>query len=285
MEITAIHHVQLAMPPGEEQKATDFYHGLLGLPQVAKPPNLEKRGGCWFETSAVKIHLGVEPDFRPAKKAHVALLVEGLAELSEKLAGAGVAVRRDEPLEGYDRFYADDVFGNRIEFLEKVDVSSSAPVSVRAARQADRPWMAGVLRESWSSTQVVSGGRSHDPSQLPALVAEVSGERVGLATYRVDGDQCEVVSLDALLPRRGVGSELLSAAKEVASMEGCRRLWLITTNDNLDALRFYQRRGLRLVAVRHDAVDRAREINPQIPEAGSFGIAVHDELELEVELG
>jgi catechol 2,3-dioxygenase-like lactoylglutathione lyase family enzyme len=284
VEITAIDHVQLAMPPGEEQKATKFYQGLLGLREVAKPPNLAKRGGCWFETGAVKVHLGVEPDFRPAKKAHVALLVEGLAELYEKLAHAGVAVRRDEPLEGYDRFYADDLFGNRLEFLEKVEASPPAPVSVRAAGPPDRPWMAGLLHQSWGSTQVVSRGRVHDASQLPGLVAEASGERVGLATYCVQGDQCELVSLDALVPRSGVGGTLLSAAKDAAFMEGCRRLWLITTNDNLDALRFYQRRGLRLAAVHRDAVDRAREMKPQIPEVGSFGIGVHDELELEVEL-
>lgn len=122
MRIVAIDHVQLAMPPGGEADAQAFYEGLLGLPRVPKPPHLEMRGGCWFEsdsgTGAVKIHLGVEDPFRPARKAHPALQVQALSALVEQLRGAGVAVRDDEPLEGYDRVYVDDPFGNRLELLE-----------------------------------------------------------------------------------------------------------------------------------------------------------------------
>ena len=274
------------MPPGQEQMATDFYAGVLGLQRVAKPPNLEHRGGCWFEGGAARLHLGVEQDFRPAQKAHVALLVDGLAELTRTLTGAGVAVRSDEPLEGYDRVYVDDVFGNRVELLEQLRTKRPGPVVVRAARPADGAWISALFQERWGSTTIVSRGRSHDASQLEALVAEAGarGERLGLATYCVEGGEFELVSIDALVVERGVGSALLAAAKEAAVREGCRRLWLITTNDNLDALRFYQRRGLRLAAVHRDAVDRAREIKPQIPAVGSFGIAIHDELELEVEL-
>ncbi|WP_419863676.1 VOC family protein [Candidatus Poriferisodalis sp.] len=121
MSIVGIEHVQLAMPPGREVDAQAFYEGLLGLPRVPKPAHLEVRGGCWFEsdsgTSAVKIHLGVEDPFRPARKAHPALLVHDLAALVERLRAAGVTVR-DEPLEGYDRVYVDDPFGNRLELLE-----------------------------------------------------------------------------------------------------------------------------------------------------------------------
>lgn len=122
MRIVAIEHVQLAMPRGREVDAQAFYEGLLGLPRVPKPPHLERRGGCWFEsdsgTGAVKIHLGVEDPFRPARKAHPALQVQALSALVEQLRGAGVAVRDDEPLEGYDRVYVDDPFGNRLELLE-----------------------------------------------------------------------------------------------------------------------------------------------------------------------
>ena len=121
MSIVGIEHVQLAMPPGREVDAQAFYEGLLRLPRVPKPAHLEVRGGCWFEsdsgTSAVKIHLGVEDPFRPARKAHPALLVHDLAALVERLRAAGVTVR-DEPLEGYDRVYVDDPFGNRLELLE-----------------------------------------------------------------------------------------------------------------------------------------------------------------------
>jgi catechol 2,3-dioxygenase-like lactoylglutathione lyase family enzyme len=120
MGIRAIDHVQLAMPAGAEAEAEAFYAGLLGLPRVPKPPHLEARGGCWFETDAVKVHLGVEADFRPARKAHPALLVEGLPALLAQLVEAGCRVVDDEPLDGYDRAYVDDPFGNRIELLEPV---------------------------------------------------------------------------------------------------------------------------------------------------------------------
>jgi catechol 2,3-dioxygenase-like lactoylglutathione lyase family enzyme len=118
--IISLDHVQLAMPPGREAEARAFYEGALGIPEVRKPPNLAKRGGCWFEHGALKIHLGVEEDFRPARKAHPALIVEGLASLREKLAQSGYSTRTDEPLEGYERAYVDDPFGNRIELMEPV---------------------------------------------------------------------------------------------------------------------------------------------------------------------
>jgi catechol 2,3-dioxygenase-like lactoylglutathione lyase family enzyme len=118
MRIGGLHHVQLAMPAGREDDARAFYDGLLGIPEVSKPPHLAARGGCWFERDNVRLHLGVEDDFRPARKAHPALLVDDLAALAETLRAAGVAVRADEPLPGFDRVYADDPFGNRIELLQ-----------------------------------------------------------------------------------------------------------------------------------------------------------------------
>ena len=118
MIVQAIDHVQLAMPPGREAEARAFYQGLLGVPEQAKPPNLAKRGGCWFERGPLKLHLGVEADFRPARKAHPALLVQDLPTLAARLKGAGCRVVEDEPLEGYDRLYVDDPFGNRIELME-----------------------------------------------------------------------------------------------------------------------------------------------------------------------
>lgn len=118
MRVHAIDHVQLAMPPSRQDEARAFYSGLLGLDEVPKPANLAARGGCWFESGALKLHLGVEESFRPAKKAHPALLVEDLGSLVESLRAAGVDVRSDEPLEGYTRVYVDDPFGNRIELME-----------------------------------------------------------------------------------------------------------------------------------------------------------------------
>ena len=125
MRLLAIDHVQMAMPPGGEDVARGFYIGLLGLEERAKPPALALRGGCWFERGTVKLHLGVEADFRPARKAHPALLVDGLDALAERLKAAGCPVRDDELLEGYERIYVDDPFGNRIELMEPQTRSSS----------------------------------------------------------------------------------------------------------------------------------------------------------------
>ena len=118
MAIVGIDHVQLAMPAGREDEARQFYGRLLGIPEVAKPPDLAKRGGVWFESAGVKIHLGVDPEFRPARKAHPALRVKGLRALADRLRDASVAVVEDEPLGGDDRVYASDPFGNRIELIE-----------------------------------------------------------------------------------------------------------------------------------------------------------------------
>ena len=118
MTIVGIDHVQLAMPAGREEEARAFYSSLLGLPEVPKPEDLAKRGGVWFESSQVKIHLGVDREFRPARKAHPALLVRDLGLLVDRLRAAGVAVD-DEPLSGWERVYVTDPFGNRLELMER----------------------------------------------------------------------------------------------------------------------------------------------------------------------
>ena len=120
MGVREIDHVQLAMPAGMEADAEAFYQGVLGIPRVPKPPHLEARGGCWFEDGSLKVHLGVDADFRPARKAHPAFLVDDLPALVDVLRGAGVSINDGEPLEGYDRVYVDDPFGNRIELLEPI---------------------------------------------------------------------------------------------------------------------------------------------------------------------
>jgi catechol 2,3-dioxygenase-like lactoylglutathione lyase family enzyme len=118
MSVVALDHVQLAMPAGREEDARNFYAGLLGLPELAKPANLAKRGGCWFGRGAVRVHLGVDADFKPAVKAHPAFQVEDLARFRKIFELAGHRVVEDEPLEGYDRFYVYDPFGNRIELMQ-----------------------------------------------------------------------------------------------------------------------------------------------------------------------
>jgi Glyoxalase/Bleomycin resistance protein/Dioxygenase superfamily len=119
MRVTALDHVQLAMPPGGEPQARDFYYRVLGIPEIPKPPVLATRGGCWFECGAVKIHLGAEADFRPARKAHPALIVEDLAGLRQTLQTAGYSVRPGEFVNGWNRIFVDDPFGNRLELMER----------------------------------------------------------------------------------------------------------------------------------------------------------------------
>ncbi len=117
--VRGIDHVQLAMPPGEEAEgqAEAFFAGLLGIPRVPKPPELAARGGCWFEDGSMKLHLGVEDDFRPARKAHPALVVDHLDELCRRLDLAGYPTRMAEDVPGRPQWYVDDPFGNRIELI------------------------------------------------------------------------------------------------------------------------------------------------------------------------
>ena len=115
---TAIDHVQLAMPPGGEETARQFYRDLLGMAEVPKPEELVKRGGCWFESGAVQVHLGVEKDFHAAKKAHPALRCRDYAGLVQRLSGAGVEVTEVNDIPGVRRCHIHDPFGNRIELID-----------------------------------------------------------------------------------------------------------------------------------------------------------------------
>jgi len=116
--ILRLDHVQLAIPEGGEARARAFFGELLGLPEKQKPAQLAARGGLWFEQDALKLHLGVERDFRPAKKAHPAFVVEALHALAERLRLAGYPVVADEPLDGHERVFVSDPFGNRIELIQ-----------------------------------------------------------------------------------------------------------------------------------------------------------------------
>lgn len=120
MTIERLDHVQLAMPAGQESAARAFYANLLGLAEQPKPAHLAVRGGCWFASGPVKVHLGVDKDFEPAQKAHPAFIVNDLDSLCAKLEKAGFPTVTDEPLEGYRRKYVSDPFGNRIELMEVI---------------------------------------------------------------------------------------------------------------------------------------------------------------------
>jgi len=141
--------------------------------------------------------------------------------------------------------------------------------------------MESRLERLFAGDVVVSRGRVHRPQELPGFVAVTGGDRVGLATYDIRGSECELVTLDALLPWRGIGTALLAAVEERARRAGCTRLWLITTNDNVDALRFYQRRGFACAALHRNAIDESRRRKPTIPAVGHYSIPIRDEIEME----
>ncbi|MFE4264660.1 VOC family protein [Streptomyces sp. NPDC056883] len=117
--LAGVDHVQLAAPPGSEERLRAYYTEVLGMTEIPKPPVLAARGGCWFAAGPVQLHLGVEEDFRPARKAHPGLRVEGIKAYADRLEARGALVVWDDNLPGHLRFYSEDPVGNRIEFLEK----------------------------------------------------------------------------------------------------------------------------------------------------------------------
>jgi ribosomal protein S18 acetylase RimI-like enzyme len=154
-------------------------------------------------------------------------------------------------------------------------------VDIRFLVAADLPWASGLIVGYFGSTTVISRGVLHDALQLPGLVALVEGKPVGLVQYRFAADDCEVVLIAAAQRRRGIGTALLAAARDVAQQAGCRRLWLVTTNDNRSAQAFYEAQGMRLVTIHRGAVTQARVLKPEIPWTGENGVLIEDEIEYE----
>jgi len=158
-------------------------------------------------------------------------------------------------------------------------------VEVRALADDERAWMCEVVRERWGSELIVGRGNAHRVDQLPALVARDGDQRVGLLVYLLDGGVAEILTLDALREGVGVGRALIEAMAARAQEAGARSLLVMTTNDNLRALRIYQRAGFRIAELRAGAVDRARLTKPSIPHLGHDGIPIRDEIDLARELG
>jgi GNAT superfamily N-acetyltransferase len=159
--------------------------------------------------------------------------------------------------------------------------SDGSRLEVRAVQPDDRPWIDSMIRREWAGDVLVAHGEVFRPAELPGFISVLDGSPVGLVTYRLGGADCEIVSINSDVPGRGVGTALVEAVAGMAWDSGCGRLWLVTTNDNLDALRFYQRRGFRLAAIRPGAVDLSRALKPEIPSIGAYGIPIRDEVELE----
>src|SRR3972149_5428449 len=155
---------------------------------------------------------------------------------------------------------------------------------VRPLQEDDRGWAAQFLEEHWGATIVVSRGQVHRADRYPGFVALGDDQPVGLITYHIADGQCDIVAIDSLAEGIGIGSALIDAVQGVARRAGCHRLWLITTNDNLHALRFYQKRGFVLAALHRDAIVESRKLKPSIPLIGFHGIPIRDEIELEMPL-
>lgn len=156
--------------------------------------------------------------------------------------------------------------------------------TIQPVRSENRSWVREWIVRQWGAETVVVHDQIYYPAELPGFVAVKDDKPVGLITYSIEGRDCEVVTLDSLCTCKGVGTRLIAAVEELARQVDCRRLWLITTNDNLNALGFYQKRGFRLLEIYPGAVDRARKRKPQIPLLGENKIPIHDEIELEKRL-
>ena len=151
---------------------------------------------------------------------------------------------------------------------------------IRPITDSDRAMLAWLVAELWGSELVAVHGTVLRPARLPGFIAERAGRVVGLLTYQVLGATLEIVTLNAIDRRAGIGTLLIESVAGMARRYGCHEIRLTTTNDNVDALRFYQRRGFRLAELRPGAVDRSRQEKPQIPLVGDYGIPLHDEIDL-----
>jgi GNAT superfamily N-acetyltransferase len=155
-------------------------------------------------------------------------------------------------------------------------------ITIRPINNKDRSPLEKFLCNAWGETRIVVHGSIYFPAHLLGFLAERNGDLLGAITYQIEKESCELVSLNSLEPGKGTGIRLIEAVHKAALEAKCKRMWLITTNDNLNALRFYQRRGFRLKAVYPGAVDTARYIKPSILQVGDFDIPLHDEIELEM---
>jgi GNAT superfamily N-acetyltransferase len=159
-----------------------------------------------------------------------------------------------------------------------------AKMNLRPLADADRAWLEEFVVDRWGAPIVVGHGRIYEVAELRGFVALEEQEPLGLVTYLIEGDACEIVTIDSLREGIGIGSALVEAVARTARESGCRRLWLITTNDNLPMLRFAQKRGFSLVALHPNAVEESRKLKPEISQTGIDGIPIRDELELELRL-
>lgn len=153
-------------------------------------------------------------------------------------------------------------------------------IELRLVTDEDAAWIQAMILAEWHADYVITGGRLIYPHRLPGFVAMLDSAPVGLVTYLIDGADCEIITLNSMLERNGIGEAMVHAVEHAARTVGCTTLRLLTTNDNLNALRFYQKRGFALAAIHRNAVSEARRTKPSIPLIGHNGIPLRDEIEL-----
>ena len=152
---------------------------------------------------------------------------------------------------------------------------------IRSLCEDDINWIRQVIEKEWASNKVVSREKVYFVDRLPGFIAIQKNKRVGLLTYNIENEECEIITINSVIENRGIGSDLLDEIEKYSSSIGCKRIWLITTNDNLKAVRFYQKKGYKLSAFYRNAVEKARQLKPEIPSIGLDGIPITDEIELE----
>jgi ribosomal protein S18 acetylase RimI-like enzyme len=160
----------------------------------------------------------------------------------------------------------------------------AAAFTIRPLTPADRDWVRRKMMEEWGAEIIVVHGEVFRPVELPGFAACAGEEILGLLTFRMDADACEIMTLNSWREGAGIGSALIEAARQAAGRGKCRRLFLVTTNDNTAALRFYQKQGFTIAAVRLNVMEQSRKIKPEIPPTGEDGIPIRDEIELEIVL-
>ncbi len=268
-----------------------------GEPRVAPIGSLLYRGEIYIPTVATAArtrHLMKRPAISLTlfRENELAIIVHGYAtiispdhedfEALENLLYASTHTKAGEWGEGvYLRIQAEAIYTYNRHPHRPIE---SLPLEVRPLTAQDSEWVRQDIVQHWGDTIVIAHGKVYHPEALPGFVAILKGDRVGLLTYSLEDENCEIVTINSAKQGMGIGTLLIQAVARVAREAGCKRLWLITTNDNLDALRFYQKRGFTLVAVHRGAVDAARQMKPGIPLMGEDQIPLHDEIELEMML-
>lgn len=266
-----------------------------GEPRVAPIGSLLYRGDIYIPTVATAArtrHILKRPAISLAlfHENRLAIIVHGSAtvitpdhadfEMLENLLYAATRAKAGEWGEGvYLHIHAEAIYTYSRHPRRPVE---SLALNVKPLTAEDGEWVQQFIVEEWGDDIVVAHGKVYYPHTLPGFVTILKGNRVGLVTYLLEGENCEIVTIDSTKPGIGIGTLLIEAVARMAREMGCRRLWLITTNDNLQALRFYQKRGFRLVAVHRNAVDAARQLKPGISLIGNDQIPLHDEIELEL---